>query len=361
MTWQPAQGQPRAFTLVELLVVIAVVGVVAALVLPAVQAARGAARRLQCANNLKQLGVAVQTYGDQNNCLPTQSIYGAPHCAGGWSISWTVQLLAGLEQQALYNSYNSGLNADQIQNTTTGYTQVGVLLCPSDGYGRQPAPPWGAMNYHGNLGGPGVVRNWSGVIVPAYTRCPYPPFGVWWKADPNLGIVGLSGVPDGQSHTALCSERLLCAPEAANIMAASPDARRGLFIAGAAAPDTGSTAQAVAFLAACRSLPGSTSSAGILGNGAHWTWAFPWHLVGNAYTHYNTPNGLSCRSAIATRDDVEGGGRTGIVTASSNHPGGVNVGMGDGSVRFVRDGVNVQTWWAIGTRAQGELVGDDAW
>ncbi|MGC8643482.1 MAG: DUF1559 domain-containing protein [Isosphaeraceae bacterium] len=350
-----------AFTLIELLVVISIIGILAALLLPAVQMAREAARRASCVNNLKQLGLAAQSYNDEWDVLPAQCIYLAPTCSIGWTQSWVLQLVPGLEQSPLFNAQNFDFGPDQPENATSGSIRLAVLLCPSDS-ARPPDPPWQPMSYHGNLGGSGVLRNWMGTIVPAYTKCPFPPYQPWWKADSNLGVISLAGISDGLSNTALFSERLIGLGSNTTTAVASNNARRALFPAVPATPNTGDVGQTLAFLNACRSLPGTATNSGdIYISGGHWSWSFPWHIVKDVYTHYNTPNGLSCRSTMTANDNVEGGGQTGIITATSNHPGGVNVCFADGSVHFVKDSIDLRTWWALGTRNMGEVIGSDSY
>ena len=156
----------RGFTLIELLVVIAIIAVLIALLLPAVQAAREAARRAQCVNNLKQLGLASHNYLSSQSCFPAQS-HGEPmERDGSWSVSWTDSILGQIEQTALYNSLNFNLTATDPSNTTAGYSLIPTLLCPSDNVTARPASPWAPLNYAGNVGGPGTISQWSGVIVP---------------------------------------------------------------------------------------------------------------------------------------------------------------------------------------------------
>jgi len=124
--------------------------------------------------------------------------------------------------------------------------------------------------------------------------------------------------------------------------------------------NSGNAALAAQGVQMCQSIPGSTadSGAGWL-NGFSWALGYPWHTVVVGYHHYNTPNKLSCLN----QSDPGGlwGGTSGMSTATSNHSGGVNVCMTDGSVKFIKDNISPQTWWAIGTRNGGEVVSADAY
>jgi prepilin-type N-terminal cleavage/methylation domain-containing protein len=119
------------FSLVELLVVIAIIGVLLALILPAVQAARAASRRAACANNLKQIGLAVHNYIDVRNVFPAGSIIKGNY-AGDRNISWTISLLPYLDQTALYDVFNQQLFDDSPENITVVQSRVGAYLCPAD-------------------------------------------------------------------------------------------------------------------------------------------------------------------------------------------------------------------------------------
>ena len=129
MRQRPANTRPcaRGFTLVELLVVIAIIGALVALLLPAVQAAREAARRTTCANNLRQTGLALSHYHEQNAAFPTGS-YG--HRRGLFN-SWNVQLLPFVEQPALWEQYELETPSYKSPNRETGATVIGLWLCPS--------------------------------------------------------------------------------------------------------------------------------------------------------------------------------------------------------------------------------------
>ncbi len=128
--------KPRGFTLIELLVVIAIIGVLIALLLPAVQAAREAARRAQCTNNLKQLALAANNYESANTCFPGNS-YEAPCSSCYQNFSAFVRLLPFTEQQSLYNAVNFNLTDYDIQNITVHGIAISTLNCPSDSWTPQ--------------------------------------------------------------------------------------------------------------------------------------------------------------------------------------------------------------------------------
>jgi len=362
----------RGFTLIELLVVIAIIAVLIALLLPAVQAAREAARRAQCTNNLKQLGLAVHNYVSVNNVLPASSMFLGPAYSPtnmalpgwGWNESWATALLPNLEQTPMYNCYNFHADGLNPINTTVGYNLIASLICPSDNIKVRPYSPWAPVSYRGNHGGPGVMQNWTGTIVENGTSNP----ASWWGAagDPNMAFFGFEGVSDGSSNTALFSERLIGinTSTGAVVTSSGPYAKRGLYVVNyPGAYNTQSASIALQGLQACKAVPNNTPDNGYTSmNGGFWHANYPWGIEMSLYNHFNTPNGLSC---VSPSDTAGGsniwGGTTGMITPNSNHPGGVNVAFTDGSVKFIKDSVGPQAWWAIGTRNQGEVVSSDAY
>jgi prepilin-type N-terminal cleavage/methylation domain-containing protein/prepilin-type processing-associated H-X9-DG protein len=379
------------FTLIELLVVIAIIAVLIALLLPAVQAAREAARRAQCTNNLKQLGLAVHNYISVNNVLPLKTMWPNNQAVSwGWSYGWPVALLPNIEQSVMYNAFNfaTGLFGNSSTpsvyasgNTTVAYQQLSVFICPSDGTKLRPEAPYGAINYMGNLGGPGAMSPWSGTMVitagcgssnpgdPYDLGAKYCPSGIWlngWGSPSTTGPIGIENIRDGTSNTGLFSERLigLNAPPTSGgvslITRGSPDFKRAVFKGTVGMPWQGTPAQNVAFLQSCNSLPGTTPTINATANGIWWAADYMWYTVVSSYTHNGPPNSVECENPsdyFCTWCTL--GNPTGSAPPNSNHPGGVNLCFADGSVRFVKDSVGLQAWWAIGTRAGGEVVSSD--
>jgi prepilin-type N-terminal cleavage/methylation domain-containing protein/prepilin-type processing-associated H-X9-DG protein len=365
--------QRSGFTLIELLVVIAIIAVLIALLLPAVQAAREAARRAQCTNNLKQLGLAAHNYLSVNTVFPMQTTYPAGAIQSwGWSYGWPLALAPNLEQSTMFNAFNfaAGMfgNASgetmQHGNDTIIAMQLSVLICPSDGSGARPQAPWGATNYVGNVGGPGQLGLFTGTIVSNPV----------WSGVPDQGncvAVGIQSIRDGTSNTALFSERLigLSNVNPTTFFRNNNQFKRVVFdgpsVGGG--PDSGQAA-ALTFIQGCQSLPGTTpahnsgGNSGTWGSGAYWLAGYPLHIVINGYLHAGAPNGPSCNNyqgSFSSSSWIYFVNPQGSAPPTSNHPGGVNVGFADGSVKFIKDSVGLQAWWALGTRAGGEVISSD--
>jgi prepilin-type N-terminal cleavage/methylation domain-containing protein/prepilin-type processing-associated H-X9-DG protein len=352
------------FTLIELLVVIAIIAVLIALLLPAVQAAREAARRAQCTNNLKQLALAVHNYIQQNQVLPAQTMYPASaDVSWGWSYGWPLMLLPNLEQGPMFNAFNFSTgffgNASPSTyftwpNTTVSYLQLSVLVCPSDGTRVRPQNPYGTTSYVGNQGGPGIISTFTGTMVPN---------GGWtsgWADVQNFGPIGIENIRDGTSNTGVFSERLVGINGSPAVLRSSIDFKRAIYNGPTGGTWHGGAQALQNFISGCQSMPGTTKSVRSDGNGAYWMASYPWHLAVNEYNHVLSPNSVSCQNP----SEYFGAwltfvGPTGAAPPSSNHPGGVNMAFGDGSVRFVKDSVGLQPWWALGTRAMGETVSSD--
>jgi len=208
------------------------------------------------------------------------------------------------------------------------------------------------------------------MIVENFTKGPVgsnvnPPGTAWWGADGNLGTFGFESVTDGTSNTALFSEKLI-GNNTGNPLpyaGAGEAAKRGIFMTTAAgAYNSGNSQLALQTMQACQSVPATTQANGSSWiTGFSWTSGYPWHWMALCYNHHNTPNKLTCMPTNDTAAAGTWGGSIGLATATSNHPGGVNVCFGDGSVKFIKDSITPSIWWAVGTRNGGEVLSSDAY
>jgi prepilin-type N-terminal cleavage/methylation domain-containing protein len=326
----------RGFTLIELLVVIAIIAVLIALLLPAVQAAREAARRAQCVNNLKQLGIALHNYHDVNGAFPVDRFNGpvfGSYTYGLDCYSAMVRLLPFMEQTTTYSTFNFNLNNNDPGNTTGLGVYVASFLCPSDTTDRVPAG-WAATNYAVSEG---AYFPWlyGPSDVPGANTSFAPPNGVFF-VDMSFNIASIT---DGTSNTAAFSERVI-----------------GDFSSAISTPKTDnyspgtSPAGFTDAIAGCLALNiTNLSLQGLSVDGAPWAFSSNCETI---YKHATTPNTRSCMYPANWRI---------LLSANSNHPGGVNVTLSDGSVRFIKDTINPVTWQAMGTRNGGEVISADSY
>ncbi|MBX6313499.1 MAG: DUF1559 domain-containing protein [Isosphaeraceae bacterium] len=330
-------ARQRGFTLIELLVVIAIIGVLIALLLPAVQAAREAARRAQCVNNLKQIGLGMHNYHDANGSLPP----GVKGCCYG---SWLVFLLPWVEQQNLFNAWNSmgtnlvnGGTYDNILryggacNTTVTRSHVNVYKCPSDPNNMTPTSSnlITSHNYVVNFGNTNLDQS-----------SPY--FGVLFMGAP-FGDIG-APLPDqnvGQNGTGVLTSVI-----------------NGCVGFNAILDGTSNTLMA---------------SEVIVGQGGDLR-GFSWWSNGAIFCSWGTPNtsildilpsGSYCKPAIPSNPPCDPKGQSAtsglIVSARSRHPGGVNAAMCDGSVRFFKNSVSLPIWRALSTTRGSEVLSADSY
>ena len=318
----------RGFTLIELLVVIAIIAVLIALLLPAVQAAREAARRMQCVNNLKQLGLAVQNYNGVNGSIPPTS-NGA---ANSNDFSMKGRLLPFMEQTSLFNALNMSYTYGTVQNTTVSYTKVNSFLCPSEG--NVPDPTWGNSDYPNNLGIM-QIGGANGLIDGPGDRM---------SAASDGPTVTFATVTDGLSNTVIFSEWIMGKNLSGAVL--GPNIT---YTAPLAQPTTYNIATFSATAVSCQ------SSTTYVDDRKGVQWLNQQCGRGGGYTHLMTPNTKACMFSDGFHTDHT------LVGASSFHNGGVNVLLLDGSVRFVKNSVSQMTWWAISTKAGGEIVSADSY
>jgi prepilin-type N-terminal cleavage/methylation domain-containing protein/prepilin-type processing-associated H-X9-DG protein len=217
----PRHSARAGFTLIELLVVIAIIAVLIALLLPAVQSAREAARRAQCTNNLKQLGLALANYESSNGCYPQGSFWIQPASLGfAWRHAWShnVGLLPYFEQGPIFNAFNSNVNIFDVQNDTINGIGMSTLWCPSDplvsqdyyGYSYFYKLKFKMNSYGGSLG---YFPNYPDARVGnPYNMVPFDSNYQAIQANTNGIIyynssVKISGITDGTSNTISLGER----------------------------------------------------------------------------------------------------------------------------------------------------------
>ncbi len=334
----------HGFTLIELLVVIAIIAVLIALLLPAVQSAREAARRIQCTNNLKQIGLGLHNYFSSFDVVPpVGSVDIAGNSTGNGLVSQTasvhLRLTNYLEQRAVYDAYNFKLGdvvggSSVPANTTVMSTLIPGYLCPSDpnpGSNENLAIGFTSrvtcVNYAINAG---VNRqNYGGVVN-----------GVaWWLGGNSIygNRVTFAGVIDGTSNTASFSEW---------VKGTSGQSTLGNNMVYSIAQYT--NGGAVNDYNLCRS-----SSTPLWDfKGEYWTLQDTGR--GGPYYHVMPPGQTAC-AVSAGFGNVDS-----FIGPSSFHPGGVNLLLLDGSVRFVKATTNLSIWNALGTRAGGEVISSDA-
>jgi prepilin-type N-terminal cleavage/methylation domain-containing protein/prepilin-type processing-associated H-X9-DG protein len=331
------------FTLIELLVVIAIIGVLVSLLLPAVQSAREAARRVQCTNNLKQLGLAVHNYEGTNGVLPPALTIRGSGTTVSWFGGWSVhgRVLPFLEQNNTFNSINFNVSYSHPDNTTVSGLTVSAFICPSEPK-TQPVPHSfglaGVTNYGWNMGDWYVWGGFNG----AANRAPF---------QVNLSR-RWADFTDGTGATILASEVKTNQAYLRDCGGLSRVNTPG----NVPAPNADPATVAPEYNAGCN-----------LQVTGHTEWV-DGHVHQAGFTTAWTPNRRTARASTPAQDlDLNGqreaiGGPTyAAITSRSYHPGGVNALFGDGSVRFLKNSVDGNAWRALGSMAGGEVLSSDAY
>jgi len=357
------------FTLIELLVVIAIIAVLIALLLPAVQAAREAARRIQCTNNLKQIGLALQNYHSAFNSFPPGALWGRRGdgtTGNNRDFSAHARLLGFSEQQALYNAANFSLACfndptfgDWVNSTTT-LTRVNMFLCPSD-----TAPSWnhvgsGAMFNKQQAPGNNYFASTGATLEFAGQQSGGPPNGVFEYVGDKGRSHGIEEIRDGTSNTIAFGEWRIGSGNLNVVTIPTDIIFLGQFPAGTKRNDgslnlpnwAGSLPQWLSQCAAAAANPGNRfNKTPTLGQ--NWALGLVGYSMGNLVLGPN-PKYPNC--------STNGGGTiesVSMVGLSSRHPGGASVVLCDGSVRFLKDSISNATLWKLGSRAQGEIISSD--
>jgi prepilin-type N-terminal cleavage/methylation domain-containing protein/prepilin-type processing-associated H-X9-DG protein len=366
------------FTLIELLVVIAIIAVLIALLLPAVQAAREAARRIQCTNNLKQIGLALHNYISTNDTVPPASLPATlanKTQINNGSLSAQARLLPYLEQQPLYNAANFSLNCingavGALVNSTVVTTRLNAFLCPSD------TPPTWTMNpitaYVGLAAGNNYFASVGSSLEFASSETSGPPNGIFsaaliWSGGraPGPGsLVNLASISDGTSNTIAFGEWRIGDGNNAMISRATDVILSGTYPSGVTrnTPLMSLPAGALAFTQWVQDCSANLTNHGdranhTSDNGMAWAIGIPTFSIGNILLAPNAKT-TACSTTNGSTNSIFS---PGLWTLNSNHPGGANALIADGSVRFIKDSVNINTIWALGSRAQGEILSADSY
>ncbi|QDU56426.1 DUF1559 domain-containing protein [Aeoliella mucimassa] len=327
-----ARRQRIGFTLVELLVVIAIIGILVALLLPAVQSARESARRMQCANNLKQLGLSLLNYESAKGEYPAGSLGTIGNSPGYWSAH--ALLLPYMEQNQIADAFVIDDDPGESDpwsphNEAISANELGMLICPSDSLSKDGlGTTMGWTNYHANAGGwVKLSRKWDGVFGPDRVT------GSYGSTYPRLRPLEVRRIIDGLSNTSAFAEVLNGLANTGEAV----DPLRDCFVM-PSAPVTNVEAARTSLMS--NDWQGKQYS--------DWRWrGYPWQegtMWRNWFNHILPPNTPCMRQGAQSWWDL-------VSPPSSHHMGVINMVLCDGSVQTIQEDIDLDVWLDYGTRA----------